>query len=214
VELTQDLDQTLQVKLRQAGIVAGLASANIAVVEPGQLPSEPVDPRPVLDLALGMGAGLGLGLLSALALQALDTTIRTREEAEDITALLALAVIPQIEAGELGSDRKKLKETERPARLRLIAFNKPHSPAAESYRSLRTSLLLCNNGTPPKVLAITSSLPAEGETLTALNCAMVLAQQGSRVFAGRCGFPPALPASGIRNSAGSRPQRPFDRLLQ
>src|SRR5208337_2600817 len=40
VEATQDLYQTLQLKLRQAGVVAGLASANIAVVEPGQVPSE------------------------------------------------------------------------------------------------------------------------------------------------------------------------------
>ena len=46
VEATQDLYETLQLKLKQAGIVAGLASANIAVVEPGQLPSKPVDPRP------------------------------------------------------------------------------------------------------------------------------------------------------------------------
>ena len=85
VDATQELYQTLQLKLRQAGIVAGLASANIAVVEAGQLPSEPVDPRPVLDLVLGLGAGLGLGLLSALGLEALDTTIRTSEEAETVS---------------------------------------------------------------------------------------------------------------------------------
>ena len=53
VETTQDLYQTLQLKLKQAGIVAGLASANVAVVEPGQIPSEPVDPNPILDLRLG-----------------------------------------------------------------------------------------------------------------------------------------------------------------
>ena len=182
VDATQELYQTLQLKLRQAGIVAGLASANIAVVEAGQLPSEPVDPRPVLDLLLGLGAGLGLGLLSALGLEALDTTIRTSEEAEMVSALPVLAAIPQTGAGEFGRTWKKLPPDERTAQLRLIAFNKPHSQAAESYRSLRTSLLLCANGTPPKVLAITSSLPSEGKTLTAVNCAIVLAQQGARVL--------------------------------
>jgi len=182
VDATQELYQTLQLKLRQAGIVAGLASANIAVVEAGQLPSEPVDPRPLLDLVLGMGAGLGLGLLSALGLEALDTTIRTSEEAENASALPALAAIPQIGPGEFGSDWKKLKADERTVQLRLIAFRKPRSHAAESYRSLRTSLLLCANGNPPKVLAITSSLPSEGKTLTAVNCATVLAQQGASVL--------------------------------
>jgi len=182
VEATQELYQTLQLKLRQAGIVAGLASANIAVVEPGQVPSEPVDPRPVLDLFVGLGAGLGLGLLSALGLEALDTTMRTAEEAESIIALPALAAIPQIGAREFGSDWKRLTPTDRTAQLRLIALNQPRSQAAESYRSLRTSLLLCADGRPPKVIAITSSLPAEGKTLTAVNCATVLAQQGASVL--------------------------------
>src|SRR5208282_3288637 len=113
--------------------------------------SEPVDPRPVLDLALGLGAGLGLGLLSALGLEALDTTIRSSEEIESVTGLPALAAIPQIGTREFGGDWKKLQAAERTAQLALMAFNQPRSPAAESYRSLRTSLLLCANGTPPKV---------------------------------------------------------------
>ena len=182
VDATQDLYQTLQLKLRQAGIVAGLASANIAVVEAGQVPSEPVDPRTMVDLLLGLGAGLGLGLLSALGLEALDTSIRSSEEAESVTGLPALAVIPQIGAGELGREWKKLSPDGRTVQLRFVAFNKPHSQAAESYRSLRTSLLLWANGSPPKVLAITSSLPSEGKTLTAVNCATVLAQQGASVL--------------------------------
>ena len=64
----------------------------------------------------------------------------------------------------------------------MIAFTSPHSQAAESYRSLRTSLLLSSAGNPPQVLAITSSLPSEGKTLTAINCAAVLAQQGAKVL--------------------------------
>jgi len=182
VDATQDLYQTLQLKLRQAGIVAGLASANIAVVEPGQLPSEPVDPRPLRDLPLGLGAGLVLGLLWALGLEAFDTTVRSCEEAESVSGLPALVAIPQIGPGELGSEWKHLQSAERSAQLSLIAFKKPMSQAAESFRSLRTSLLLSANGTSPKVLAITSSLPAEGKTLTAVNCATVLAQQGASVL--------------------------------
>src|SRR5581483_9992767 len=57
VETTRDLYQTLQLKLKQAGIVAGLASANIGVVEAGQVPSAPVDPQPAMDIVLGLGCG-------------------------------------------------------------------------------------------------------------------------------------------------------------
>ena len=182
VEATQDLYETLQLKLKQAGVVAGLASANIAVVEPGQLPSRPVDPRPGLDLMLGLGVGLGLGVVTAVGLEALDTTIRTSEEAESASALPSLAVIPQIHSSDVASEFQKLSSVERTDQFRLIVFTSPHSQAAESYRSLRTSLLLSSAGNPPQVLAITSSLPSEGKTLTAINCAAVLAQQGAKVL--------------------------------
>ncbi len=182
VEATQDLYETLQLKLKQAGIVAGLASANIAVVEPGQLPSRPVDPRPGLDLALGLGVGLGLGLLTAIGLEALDTTIRSSQEAENASALPVLAVIPLIRNSNVGTEFKKLSADKCANQLRLIASSNPHSQAAETYRTLRTSLLLSAAGNPPQVLAITSSMPSEGKTLTAINCATVLAQQGAKVL--------------------------------
>lgn len=53
---------------------------------------------------------------------------------------------------------------------------------AESYRALRTSLLLSNLGSPPKVIIVTSALPQEGKTTTSINTAVVLAQKGVRVL--------------------------------
>ncbi len=53
---------------------------------------------------------------------------------------------------------------------------------AESYRALRTSLLLTSAGAPPKVILVTSALPEEGKTTTSINCAIVLAQKNARVL--------------------------------
>jgi len=182
VETTQDLYQTLQLKLKQAGIVAGLAAANIGVVEPGQIPSEPVDPRPAFDIFLGLGCGLVLGVLTAVGLEGLDTTIRTGEEAESVSALPTLAEIPQIVSSRLGLRHWKSSSFALGREMQLIAQRRPHSPIAESYRCLRTSLLLHSRDRPPQTLTITSCLPAEGKTLTAVNCAVVLAQQGAKVL--------------------------------
>ena len=182
VDATQSLYETLQLKLRQAGIVAGLASANIGVVEPGQVPSEPIDPRPALDLALGLGCGLVLGVLSAVGMEALDSTVRTGEEVESACGLPILAVIPQIKLGGSAARARGDLPLRQSQRLRLIAYELPRSHAAESYRSLRTSLLLPSAARPPQVLVVTSSMPAEGKTLTAVNCATVLAQQGAKVL--------------------------------
>jgi len=55
------------------------------------------------------------------------------------------------------------------------------SPLAESYRQLRTSVLLSTAGRAPKTLLVTSSLPGEGKTTTAVNTAISLAQTGASV---------------------------------
>src|SRR5579875_376818 len=181
VEATQDLYQTLELKLKQAVIAAGLASANIGVVEPGRVPYEPADPRPVLDLGLGLACGLVLGVLSAAGLEVLDTTVRSAEEAESVSELPTLAEIPEVMTGRPARYRRQSTALATREQLRLMAHHQPQSQAAEAYRCLRTSLLLCSAERPAKTWAITSCLPAEGKTLTAVNCAIVLAQQGAKV---------------------------------
>jgi capsular exopolysaccharide synthesis family protein len=182
VETTQDLYQTLELKLKQAGIVAGLASANIGVVEPGQVPSEPVDPKPVLDIALALGCGVVLGLTWAVGLEVMDTTVRSANEVETVSGLPALAEIPpMVRPRRTLSRRRATPQLFR--ELTLVAQHQPQSQSAEAYRSLRTSLLLrAANRPPPRTLAITSCLPHEGKTVTAVNCAVVLAQQGWKVL--------------------------------
>ena len=56
------------------------------------------------------------------------------------------------------------------------------SPVAESYRHLRTSLLLSSAGMQPKTILVTSSQPSEGKTTTAINTAFMLAQTGADVL--------------------------------
>jgi capsular exopolysaccharide synthesis family protein len=66
--------------------------------------------------------------------------------------------------------------------VELVTQVRPQSQMAESYRALRTSLLLSNLGAPPKVIMVTSALPQEGKTTTSMNSAVVLAQKGVRVL--------------------------------
>jgi succinoglycan biosynthesis transport protein ExoP len=66
--------------------------------------------------------------------------------------------------------------------VELVTQVRPQSQMAESYRALRTSLLLSSLGAPPKVIMVTSALPQEGKTTTSINVAVVLAQKGVRVL--------------------------------
>ena len=179
-ESTRDLYETLQRKLKEAGISAGLASANIGLVDAAQVPSEPVEPRVPVVLGLGLGAGVMLGTLGAVVLEAADTTVRTAEEAEALCEAPSLASIPRMDA----DSRTGLQwphVVENGHRRKVVAHEEPYSMAAESYRALRSSLLLGEAG-KAKVLVITSAQPGEGKTMTAVNCAAVLAQQGSKVL--------------------------------
>ena len=66
--------------------------------------------------------------------------------------------------------------------MELASHKRPRSDVAESYRALRTSILLSSSGAPPKVILVTSALPQEGKTTTSINTAIVLAQKGARVL--------------------------------
>jgi capsular exopolysaccharide synthesis family protein len=55
-------------------------------------------------------------------------------------------------------------------------------PVAESYRALRTSIILSSDEGPPGSLLVTSTAPEEGKTATAVNLAVGMAQSGYSVL--------------------------------
>ena len=67
---------------------------------------------------------------------------------------------------------RKMKESKVDARL--VPYFDPKSIVSEQYKSLVTNLLSLNKGKPPHVIAITSSIPSEGKSVTALNLAITL----------------------------------------
>jgi capsular exopolysaccharide synthesis family protein len=58
----------------------------------------------------------------------------------------------------------------------LVTYFEPHSPASEQYRLIRTNLQSQNTGNPPHTLEISSSTYGEGKTITAINLAIIIAQ--------------------------------------
>jgi len=59
---------------------------------------------------------------------------------------------------------------------RLISYFDAKSPITEQYKILRTNLLSLNKGKPPRTITITSSIHAEGKSVTALNLAISMSQ--------------------------------------
>ncbi len=183
VETNRALYEGLLEKLKEAGVSAGLRSNNIRNVDAARVPSEPVEPNVPRNLAFALALGLTTGIGLAFLLEGVDNTVRTPEQAQAISALPSLGIIPMGSKGPNDSNsrqRLSLASTKEP--VELVTQSRPQSQMAESYRALRTSLLLTSLGAPPKVILVTSALPQEGKTTTSINTAIVLAQKGTRVL--------------------------------
>ena len=183
VDASRQLYEGLLEKLKEAGVAAGLKSNNFRIVDNARPPGGPIEPDIPRNLLFALVLGLASGVGLAFALEALDSSVRTTEQAQMVSGLASLGMIPLgSKSVREGSNPKRLVIASSKEAVELVTQVRPQSQMAESYRALRTSLLLSNLGAPPKVIMITSALPQEGKTTTSINTAVVLAQKGVRVL--------------------------------
>jgi polysaccharide biosynthesis transport protein len=184
VETNRQLYEGLLQKLKEAGVSAGLKSNNFRIVDSARPPTGPIEPNIPRNLMFAVVLGLASGVGLAFLLEGLDNTVRTTEQAQMISGLASLGMIPLgSKSAREGPNGRRLVIASSKEAVELVAKVRPQSQMAESYRALRTSLLLSNLGAPPKVIMVTSALPQEGKTTTSINCAVVLAQKkDSRVL--------------------------------
>lgn len=185
-ETNRTLYEGLLQKLKEAGVTAGLRSNNIREVDIARTPAGPAEPNIPRNLSFAFVLGLTSGIGLAFLLEGMDNTVRTPEQAQLISGLPSLGLIPMgsKSSAEGGVKRALVLNGAKEGKeaVELITQSRPQSQMAESYRALRTSLLLTSLGAPPKTILITSALPREGKTTTSINTAIVLAQKGTRVL--------------------------------
>ena len=170
-------------RLKEASVSAGLKSNNFRIVDSARPPMAPIEPNVPRNLMFAIILGLASGVGLAFLLEGLDSTVRTTEQAQMISGLASLGMIPLgSKSAREGPNPKRLVIATSKEAVELVTQVRPQSQMAESYRALRTSLLLSNLGAPPKVIIVTSALPQEGKTTTSINTAVVLAQKGVRVL--------------------------------
>jgi hypothetical protein len=140
-----------------------------------------------------------LGSGGAFLLELMNTSIRRREEIENVLQIPGLAVIPQIASSRgprtsllglrgtrTGSNGKALTRHEGQVGAGLVAADHTHSSGAEAYRTLRTNLIFSQAVQTLKTIVVTSASPGEGKTTTAANLAVTFAQQGMQVLLVDC----------------------------
>ena len=191
--ITQDLEtnkqylNTLLQRQRELTVGQGTQQNDVSIATPSRLPKTPVGPPRLRNIIIAFLLALAAGIGLAFLLDFLDDTVKSIEDVDRYLHVPALALIPASR-----NERSRLIGISGPAgpapseTTALAMIDDSRSPVAESYRHLRTSLLLSSAGQPPKTILITSSQPSEGKTTTAINTAFMLAQTGAEVLIVDC----------------------------
>ncbi|KAA1425339.1 polysaccharide biosynthesis tyrosine autokinase [Mumia zhuanghuii] len=136
------------------------------VVDSATLPESPTTPDIPRTLGLALLLGLLVGVGAALLRETLDTSVRTSDDLEALTDAPALGAIPYDSTA---------------AKSPLVTQIGLLAPRTEAFRVLRTNLQFVDVDASRKVIVVTSSIPEEGKTTTAINLALTLAIAQHRV---------------------------------
>ncbi|HEX8391968.1 MAG TPA: polysaccharide biosynthesis tyrosine autokinase [Longimicrobium sp.] len=193
-KLLEDIYTLLQTRLKEAEIKEAVEPGQIRVIDTATVPQEPISPRPLINMVLALGLGTLLSVGAAFTREALNTRIRTRQDVMTATVgLPILGMVPRIrsqftEGGRLrilisGAGSRRASQMATVAEpLAPIVLREPMSPAAESFRALRTSLTFAGADGAPQVMMVTSAFPGDGKSTTSCNLATALAEQGTRTL--------------------------------
>src|SRR6266536_3065455 len=194
VKVNRSLYESILKRLSET-TVNELTLSNMQVVERAEKLFFPSYPDAVMNLLMSAALGLLLGGGFAFALEYLDSSVNTPQLVWGAVGLSTFGVVPAFNSlnrslsGRNGSARPLLKGLKRlrlqapnTASSELTLIENPLSIIAESYRTIRTAFLFSQAEKPPQIVLLTSPSPGEGKTMTTLNLAIALAQDGHRVL--------------------------------
>ena len=141
-------------------------NAQVIVHQRADTPTTPASPRKKRTLAIVAALGVVLGVIAAVIRDHFDRRIRKTETVEKVTGVGVIGEIP-VNPGSRA----------RP----LISFASDNSITAEAFRALRINLQSLEIRAGARTLVVTSPMPDEGRTTTALNLALALAEAEQNV---------------------------------
>ncbi len=166
VDTNRSLYDALLQRYKEVGVAGGIGTSPVSIVDRAQVPSGPHKPNLLMNLLLGLGLGLLAGLATAIALEYLYDTIKTRDDVRNKLGLACLGAIPKTAGQE--SFIEELKD--------------PLSVVSEAYSSVVASLRFSTEEGVPKTVVVTSTRSGEGKSSSALAVAQNFARRGASVL--------------------------------
>jgi capsular exopolysaccharide synthesis family protein len=161
-ESNRRLSELLLTRMKEVNLSTNLTSGNtVRIIDPAEMPRQPINTRPVWILLTAGVIGLTLGVSLATCLGYFDNTLKTPDEAEKLLGFPVVGALEQYaHGGKISSEPQAL----------------------EAFRRLRANLLCNHTEYPRKVFLVTSPHPKEGKTTIATNLAVIMALMERRVL--------------------------------
>jgi capsular exopolysaccharide synthesis family protein len=149
-----------------------LQDASARIISPATLPKSPSSSRRKMFYGAGAMLGFGSGILIALLLELLRPGVQTGAEIEKSFGLPVVGVIPGIwDKKHRGDPRGRLLNT---------MISEPLSQLSQAVNTMRIGLEL--SSARSKVILVTSAIPNEGKSTTAMLLAASSSRSGKRAI--------------------------------
>lgn len=137
----------------------------VTVTQQPRTASDPSSPKTLRNTAAGLLVGLLFGVGLTILRRRLDRSVRDLETAVALVGAPAIGTVLRDPALE----------------KRHIIERTANSRVAEDFRQLRANLQFLNVDDPPRMIMVSSAVPAEGKTTVVVNLALALADAGRKV---------------------------------
>lgn len=151
-------------ELNRLHLLSGLNSSDAVVIQRATSANK-TSPSPAKDSLLGFSVGLVLALIVVAVREAVDTTVRSESDVEDVLSAPVLASVRSL-----------------PRRTQIVTYGRHEATFGDTYALLAAQLSSSKADDETLVLAVTSALAREGKTTTAANLAIVAARRGADVL--------------------------------
>jgi len=195
VETNRKIFESLLKRMGEQSINEEIQSVKVFHLEKAETPRRPYSPRKTLNMIVGLLIGTLGGIGCAFFMEYFDNTVKSPDEIEEKYGIPVIGMVSLLKSkGKDGDDK----------RIETIVMDEPKAAISESFKALRTAIMLSSAESPPRSLLVTSMGPEEGKTSTSINLALAVSRFHKKVLVLDCDLrkPRIHKIFGIDNSKG------------
>ncbi len=175
VNTNKSIYQSLLQRSKEIEATLGAGILNMQIIDNARVPVSPDKPKIIRNLLLAIVLGLFGGIGLAFLQEYFDNTIKSPDELSDRFNIPVLGLIPYEE-----------EYADNSVEMATMVYHKPRSPVSEAVCTALTSVDLSSAENPPRIILVSSILPAAGKSTFCSNAILSYLRKGERCLIVDC----------------------------